>query len=101
MTTTTHIAPAHLARMLSHAGIHRLSLSGLHILCAIQAAGGSMSMTRLANALGLSSSAITSLVDNLESKALVQRTPGRADRRVHHIITTPSATLILADILNA
>jgi DNA-binding MarR family transcriptional regulator len=100
MTTTTHIAPAHLARMLSHAGLHRLSGNALHAICAIQAAGGSMSMTHLARALGISSAAITGLVDRLEEKALVQRTTG-LDRRVHHITTTPAATLLLTDILNA
>lgn len=101
MKTTTHITPAHMARMLSIAGLHNLSLSALHALCIIEQSGGAASMTKIARALEVSSASITGLVDGLVSKGLVERVAGVGDRRVFHITATYAANLLMSDILNA
>jgi DNA-binding MarR family transcriptional regulator len=101
MKTTTHIKPGRLARMLSIAGAHNLSLSALHALCVIEDAKGAASMTKLARELDVSSASITGLVDGLVSKGLVERVAGVGDRRVFHITATYSCHLLMSDILNA
>ena len=101
MTTATHIHPAHMARMLSTAGLHHLSASPLHALCVIAAVDGSTTMTAIAHKLGITTAAITGTVDRLEAAGFITRNGSRMDRRVIYVHLTEKGTAALDDILNA
>lgn len=60
-----------------HAGLHRTDLRCLEIV----ARGGPVSAGRLAAAAGLSTSAVTSVIDRMERAGRMRRVPDSADRR--------------------
>ena len=104
MTTTAPsiITPRDLARILSRSGIYHLSASSLQTLCELRASGSdSLSMTRLSRCLGVSSAAVTSIVDALDAKGYATRQPSRTDRRVIWVLLTDKGRTALDDILNA
>lgn len=101
MTTTTHIAPVHAARMLSRAGIYHLNATCLQTLCELAAGSGSLTMTSLARKIGLTTSAFTGTADCLEAADFVARQPSRSDRRVTWLNLTERGRAALQDILDA
>ena len=50
-----------------------------------------LAMSALAEALYCHASNVTGIVDRLESRGLVERTPGAGDRRVKTLVLTPEA----------
>jgi MarR family transcriptional regulator for hemolysin len=53
---------------------------------------GATTQTQLADRLGIGRAAIGSVVDQLESRGLIERTPNPADRRVWLVAITPAGT---------
>ena len=58
-----------------------------------------MPMGELANALACDASNVTGLVDRLESRGLLQRSPSAEDRRVKVLSLTPLGTRVRASLL--
>jgi len=59
---------------------------------------GPMTQTRLADSLGLGRAATGALVDALERKGLVERSPDAGDRRVWLVASTASAAPVVHEI---
>jgi MarR family transcriptional regulator for hemolysin len=59
---------------------------------------GPMTQTQLAENLGLGRAATGALVDALERKGLVERSPDPGDRRVWLVATTPAAAPVVEEI---
>ncbi len=78
-------------------GLHATDLSALRALDA--AAGGPVTVSRLGAELGLTSGAVTALVDRLERHGLVRRRRDEADRRRVHVELTPAARVLGAELL--
>ncbi len=60
---------------------HRLSQAGRQALAALEGAGQPLSPTTLADRLIVTTASITSLLDTLERRGLVERRPDPTDRR--------------------
>jgi DNA-binding MarR family transcriptional regulator len=58
-----------------------------HLLCVLL--GGPLGMTELSRILNIERSSLTSMVDRLERRTLVARTPNPTDRRASQIELTP------------
>jgi DNA-binding MarR family transcriptional regulator len=71
-------------------GLNPSDLAALRALDAAQAPGG-VAVNRLGAALGLSSGAVTALVDRLERHGLAVRQPDPTDRRRTFVVLTPAA----------
>jgi len=78
-------------------GLHATDLHALRALDA--AAGSSVTVSALGSQLGLSSGAVTALVDRLERSGLVQRERDAVDRRRVHVVLTPQAHAIGGELL--
>lgn len=78
---TASIDTHHLARMLQAARKDGLRDETLQLLCLLDH-HGSRRMTDLADAMGVSTAAMTSMVDSLERRSYVRRVPHPTDRRV-------------------
>ncbi len=63
---------------------HEVTAGQGYALLALPAEGG-MSMSELSAAMGMAGSTMTYIVDELVAKGLVQRAPGKEDRRVVHV----------------
>jgi DNA-binding MarR family transcriptional regulator len=59
---------------------------------------GPMTQTRLAESLGLGRAATGALVDGLEGKGLVERSPDAGDRRVWLVASTAAAVPVVDEI---
>lgn len=57
-----------------------------------------LNQSRLANALGVDRSTMVAVLDGLEGRGLLQRTPSPTDRRSHAMLLTKAGTKLLADI---
>ena len=64
-----------------------ISLTELRCLTLLET--GPITPSVVANALGLTSGAVTGLLDRLEKKGLIQRQPNPSDRRSLQIVGTP------------
>lgn len=64
------------------AGSHGMTLNEFEVLLKLQLAGGSLRMSRLAEAALLSRSGLTRIVDELEAQGLVRRETDDQDGRV-------------------
>jgi DNA-binding MarR family transcriptional regulator len=69
-----------------------------HVLHLIEP-GRPIAMGRLAETLSCDASNVTGLVDRLESRGLVERTPSKADRRVKVLGLTPAGSRVRAHLL--
>ena len=58
-----------------------------------------LAMSALADALYCHASNVTGIVDRLESRGLVGRTPGTEDRRVKTLVLTPEGAVIRARVI--
>lgn len=75
-----------------------LSPAQCHVLHLIEP-GRPMPMKRLAATLSCDASNVTGLVDRLESRGLVRRLPGSADRRVKVLDLTPAGARLRAQLI--
>jgi MarR family transcriptional regulator, 2-MHQ and catechol-resistance regulon repressor len=74
---------------------HGLSAGGREVLAVLDGEGGSLSPTVIADRLIVTTASMTSLLDTLERRGLVQRTPDVKDRRrVVVTITAEGSRLI-------
>lgn len=100
--TTTHIAPALMARVLSRAGLYHLPANGLQVLCDIAALPAEcLNMLAIARKLGVTTAATTGTIDALETLGLVIRQRSGPDRRVVTVHLTAKGHAALTDILDA
>lgn len=81
---TAFIDSIHLARMLQAAREDGLRDETLQLLCLLDY-NGRQRMTDLAAEIGVSTAAMTSMVDALERRSYVRRIPSTTDRRVIYI----------------
>ena len=58
-----------------------------------------LAMSALADALYCHASNVTGIVDRLESRGLVERTPGTEDRRVKTLVLTPGGAVVRARVI--
>jgi DNA-binding MarR family transcriptional regulator len=58
-----------------------------------------LAMNALADALYCHASNVTGIVDRLESRGLVERTPGAEDRRVKTLVLTPEGAGVRARVI--
>jgi DNA-binding MarR family transcriptional regulator len=65
-----------------------VSMTHLHVIWQLEDHGGSLTMGRLADLLGVSMSNVTGLVDRMEERGLVERLRPSDDRRVVHVRPT-------------
>jgi DNA-binding MarR family transcriptional regulator len=77
----------------------RLSPAQCHVLHLIEP-GRPIPMGRLAETLACDASNVTGLVDRLESRGLVRRSPSAADRRVKVLDLTPTGSRLRALLLD-
>jgi DNA-binding MarR family transcriptional regulator len=75
-----------------------LSPAQCHVLHVIEP-GRPIPMKQLAATLSCDASNVTGLVDRLESRGLVRRLPGRADRRVKQLDLTPTGARLRAQLV--
>ena len=75
-----------------------LSPAQCHVLHVIEP-GRPLPMKQLAETLSCDASNVTGLVDRLESRGLVRRVPGSADRRVKVLDLTPTGARLRAQLL--
>ncbi len=69
---------------------HDLSLTQLRLIGILR--DRTMTITELANALGLDRSSVSGLVDRTEQRGLVHRQPNPADARSVHVTVSPAGT---------
>ena len=70
-----------------------------HLLCVLL--GGQLGMTELSRILSIERSSLTSMVDRLERRSLVARTPHATDRRACEIGLTPDGLALAHEAHNA
>jgi DNA-binding MarR family transcriptional regulator len=78
---------------------YRLSQSALQILAIIEGARGPLEPTVIAERLLVTTGTLTSLLDNLERRALIRRQPHPRDRRKLLVDITPAAQAIVDGML--
>jgi DNA-binding MarR family transcriptional regulator len=75
----------------------RISPGQLGVLLLVQANPG-INQTRAGKALGIDRSTLVSIIDGLEERGLVERTPSPTDRRSHALMLTGAGGTFLADV---
>src|SRR5687767_6955048 len=86
------------AQMPTLAATLELSPAQCHVLHVIEP-GRPIPMKQLAATLSCDASNVTGLVDRLESRGLVRRLPGAADRRVKELDLTPTGARLRAQLI--
>ncbi len=86
------------AHMPTLAATLELSPAQCHVLHVIEP-GRPVPMKQLAATLSCDASNVTGLVDRLESRGLVRRVPGSADRRVKVLDLTPTGARLRAQLI--
>lgn len=76
----------------------QVSLVHLNVLTLLEANGGPISMSRLAEALDISVASITGVVDRMEARGLVERRRDADDRRVILVHPAEGSRRLFADI---
>jgi DNA-binding MarR family transcriptional regulator len=114
VTEPTRLAPAQLAAyfaltevssLLEHAVEQQLKTDGglttpqFQILARLNAAGGRLRMTDLADGLVYSRSGLTYQAAQLEKRGLVTRTPGADDERSVEVELTPAGAEVLGQVM--
>ena len=114
MTEPTRLAPAQLAAyfaltevssLLEHAVEQQLKTDGglttpqFQILARLDAAGGRLRMTDLADGLVYSRSGLTYQAAQLAKRGLVTRTPGADDERSVEVTLTPAGAEVLGQVM--
>jgi DNA-binding MarR family transcriptional regulator len=90
-------ATALAAAITEASGLHHTDVAALRALDA--AVGEPVTVSRLGADLGLSSGAVTALVDRLERHGMVERTRNQTDRRRVHVTLTPKARTLGIELL--
>lgn len=75
----------------------QISPGQLGVLLLVQANPG-INQTRAGKALGIDRSTLVSIIDGLEERGLVERTPSPTDRRSHALMLTGAGSRFLADV---
>jgi DNA-binding MarR family transcriptional regulator len=78
---------------------HRLSRAGRETLAVLEGAGQPLSPTEIAERLIVTTASVTSLLDTLERRGLVERRPDPTDRRKLLIVITPDGKAIVDQFL--
>ena len=78
---------------------HRLSRAGREALAVLEGAGQPLSPTSIAERLIVTTASVTSLLDTLEGRGLVERQPDPTDRRRLLIVITPEGRAIVDQFL--
>jgi DNA-binding MarR family transcriptional regulator len=78
---------------------HRLSRAGREALAVLEGAGRPLSPTSIAERLIVTTASVTSLLDTLERRGLVERHPDPTDRRRLLIEITPDGKAIVDQFL--
>jgi DNA-binding MarR family transcriptional regulator len=78
---------------------HRLSRAGREALAVLDGAGQPLSPTAIAERLIVTTASVTSLLDTLERRGLVERRPDPTDRRRLLIVITHDGTAIVDKFL--
>jgi len=86
------------AHMPTLAATLELSPAQCHVLHLIEP-GRPITMKQLAATLSCDASNVTGLIDRLESRGLVRRLPGAADRRVKELDLTPTGARLRAQLM--
>ena len=86
------------AHMPTLAATLELSPAQCHVLHLIEP-GRPTPMKQLAATLSCDASNVTGLIDRLESRGLVRRLPGAADRRVKELDLTPTGARLRAQLI--
>jgi DNA-binding MarR family transcriptional regulator len=76
-----------------------LSAGARQVLAVLDGAGGSLSPTTIADRLIITTASMTSLLDTLERRGLVQRTPDTSDRRRVLATITPEGRRVIRRLL--
>jgi DNA-binding MarR family transcriptional regulator len=74
---------------------HRLSRAGREALAVLDGADGPLSPTAIAERLIVTNASVTSLLDTLERRGLVERRPDPGDRRRLLVVITPEGTALV------
>jgi DNA-binding MarR family transcriptional regulator len=74
-----------------------ISPGQLGVLLLVDANPG-INQTRVGRSLGIDRSTLVSIIDGLEARDLLQRTPSPTDRRSHALIVTATGMTFLADL---
>jgi DNA-binding MarR family transcriptional regulator len=90
-------ATALAAAITEASGLHQTDVAALRALDA--AVSEPVTVSRLGSELGLSSGAVTALVDRLERHGMVQRTRDPTDRRRVHVTLTDKSRTLGMDLL--
>jgi MarR family transcriptional regulator, negative regulator of the multidrug operon emrRAB len=78
-----------------------LTLTGFRVLMMLRAAGGTLSPAEIAARLGSARATVTGVLDSLEKRSSVLRSPHPEDRRRLQISITDSGRALLDEILPA
>jgi len=78
---------------------HRLSRAGREALAVLDGAGQPLAPTAIAERLIVTTASVTSLLDTLERRGLVERRPDPTDRRRLLIVITPDGKAIVDQFL--
>ncbi|MDH3232246.1 MAG: MarR family transcriptional regulator [Alphaproteobacteria bacterium] len=75
-----------------------ISPGQIGVLALVQANSG-INQTRIGNALGIDRSTLVAVIDRLEERDLIARTPSPTDRRSHALVLTKAGERYLAELL--
>ena len=78
---------------------HGLSAGARQVLAVLDGEGGSLSPTVIADRLIITTASMTSLLDTLQRRGLVQRTPDVKDRRRVVVTITAEGTRVIRRLL--
>lgn len=78
---------------------HRLSAGARQVLAVLDGEGGSLSPTVIAERLIITTASMTSLLDTLQRRGLVQRTPDDKDRRRVVVTITAEGSRVIRRVL--
>lgn len=76
----------------------KISPGQIGVLCLVRANPG-INQTRVGNALGIDRSTLVAVIDRLEDRGLIERTPSPKDRRSHALMLTRGGEAYLDDTL--
>jgi DNA-binding MarR family transcriptional regulator len=96
-----HLRRAHVATFQNFAKVlddWNISPGQVGVLALVKANSG-INQTRVGNALGIDRSTLVAVIDRLEERDLIARTPSPTDRRSHALVLTEAGERYLAKLL--
>ena len=96
-----HLRRAHVATFQNFAKVlddWNISPGQVGVLALVKANSG-INQTRIGNALGIDRSTLVAVIDRLEERKLIARTPSPTDRRSHALVLTEAGERYLAELL--